>query len=78
MIASDGKSLKDYELKKKEIKAVPDENFVGKEVAGYKVVRNPGGEEKPAPPAVAAPPAAAAPDQQRVGRNRIFGNRRNN
>ncbi|MDG3002977.1 outer membrane lipoprotein-sorting protein [Paludisphaera mucosa] len=66
LVSPDGKSKKDFKLESVKPNAtVKEENFVGKEFAKWKVIRNPAGEERPrnAPPAAAARPvpAAAAP-----------------
>jgi hypothetical protein len=84
LLAPDGKSSKDFVLTitpQSPNREVMDANFVGKEVPGWKVVRNPGGDAKPAPGARAAQPAPAAiakPDaeaprgQQPAMKSRIF------
>jgi len=86
LFAPDGKSSKDFVLKLRKQAAncvVMDANFVPKETPGWKVIRNPGGDGKPAPrpaqPAAAGAGAGAdaPPVQQPAMRSRLFGGRRN-
>jgi TIGR03009 family protein len=91
LVAPDGKSSKDFQLQLAPQVAncdVRDENFRPdtrpEATKGWKIVRNPGGDEKPAAsrPAPAAAPArvgATAPAEQpaTTTRPRIFGGRRN-
>jgi len=87
LVGTDGKSSKNFELHLTAQAAncdVADENFRPKVVPGWKVVRNPGGDEKPAGagPRVAQPapaPAAGADApaaRPRMGQ-RLFGGRQN-
>jgi TIGR03009 family protein len=86
LILPDEKSSKDFVLKLTKQVAncnVDDANFHPKAEAGWKVVRNPGGDDPPsrsgarvAQP-VPAPAAAEAPVQRPAMRSRIFGGRQN-
>jgi hypothetical protein len=63
LLDPDGKSSKDFVLKITPQAANPqvsEDNFKGKELPGWKVVRNPGGDAN-ARPAVGARPAQPAP-----------------
>jgi TIGR03009 family protein len=63
LLSPDGKSSKDFVLTLTEQspnREVMDENFKGKLYDGWKVVRNPGGDARPAPGGQAAQPAPAA------------------
>jgi TIGR03009 family protein len=88
LVAPDGKSSKDFQLKLAREVAncdVRDENFRPEPARGWKIVRNPGGDEKPAPsrtaPAGAGPArvGATAPAEQpaTTTRPRLFPGRRN-
>jgi TIGR03009 family protein len=83
LYAIDGKSTKDFTIEKQTPnKELPDANFVGGALRGWKLVRNPGGEVAPAPKATRANPPApagdAAPGQQKPAmRSGILGGRRN-
>jgi TIGR03009 family protein len=93
LLSPDGKSSKDFVLqitKQVANKPVMDENFQGKEIAGWKVVRNPGeeqpagrgqaprvGQAAPAQPNAGAGAAAQPPAQQSGLRSLLRGGRRN-
>lgn len=85
LVGTDDKSSKDFVLEltpKAANHNVDEANFHPKASKGWKVVRNPAGEEKPAgaaPRVVQPAPAggAEAPVQRPAMRNRIFGGRQN-
>jgi hypothetical protein len=81
LLDPDGKSSKDFVLTitpQSPNAVVMAANFEGKELPGWKVVRNPGGDAKPAPgaraaqpaPAIAKPDAAAPRGQQPASKSR--------
>jgi TIGR03009 family protein len=87
LLAPDGKSSKDFVLSltpQSPNREVMDENFKGKLIPEWKVVRNPGGDGKPVPdargaqaapapaPAIARPGAAATPVQQPALKPRLL------
>jgi TIGR03009 family protein len=81
LVAPDGKSSKDFQLKLAPQVAncdVVDKNFRPEATRGWKIVRNPGGDDKPAP-AGSAPPrvGGTAPAEQPPTRSRFLPGRRN-
>jgi hypothetical protein len=85
LVAPDGKSSKDFQLElvpQVANCAVQDANFQPQVTKGWKIVRNPGADDRPAPAgsSTAAPArvGAAPPSEQPTPtRTRIFGGRRN-
>jgi TIGR03009 family protein len=81
LVAPDGKSSKDFQLKLAPEVAncdVRDENFRPQATKGWKIVRNPGGDEKSGPSGSApARVGATAPAEQPPTRTRLFPGRRN-
>jgi TIGR03009 family protein len=70
LVAPDGKSSKDFQLKLAPQVAncdVRDENFRPEPTRGWKIVRNPGGDEKAAPARTAPGDAGAGAGPARVG-----------
>jgi TIGR03009 family protein len=87
LIQPDGKSSKDFELKLNPEVAncdVRDENFRPKAGEGWKIVRNPGGDDKTAAaprtaqqPQPRTPASTSTPAEQPAMRPRLFNGRRN-